>query len=71
MTQYFFTRKTKLIGGKLARALFLILGALEYLSRFFPRISNIRIPIYKLYSLERRKILRWSAISITIVVERV
>jgi hypothetical protein len=50
---------------------FLILGALEYLSRFFPRISNIRIPIYKLYSLERRKILRWSAISITIVVERV
>jgi SAM-dependent methyltransferase len=49
---------------------FLILGALEYLSRFFPRILNIRIPIYKLYSLERRKILRWSAVSMTIVMER-
>jgi len=48
---------------------FLILGALEYLSLFFPRILNIRIPIYKLYSLEKRKILRWSAISMTIVVE--
>lgn len=50
---------------------FLILGALEYLSRFFPRISNIRIPLYKLYSLERRKILRWSAVSMTMVVRRV
>lgn len=50
---------------------FLFLGVLEYLSRLFPRISNIRIPIYKLYSLERRRILRWSVVSMTIVVERV
>jgi ubiquinone/menaquinone biosynthesis C-methylase UbiE len=50
---------------------FLFLGALEYLSRLFPRISNIHMPIYTLYSLERHKMLRWSAVSMTIVVERV
>lgn len=50
---------------------FLFLGVLEYLSYFFPRVLNIQIPFYKLYLLERRKILRWSAISMTIVVESV
>ena len=50
---------------------FLLSGVLDFISYFFPRISNIPIPIYKLYSLERRKILRWSAISMTIIVERV
>jgi|WetSurMetagenome_2_1015567.scaffolds.fasta_scaffold05996_2 ubiquinone/menaquinone biosynthesis C-methylase UbiE len=49
---------------------FLILSTLEYLSRLFPRISNIALPIYKLYSLERHRILSWSAVSITIIVKR-
>jgi SAM-dependent methyltransferase len=50
---------------------FLFLGVLSVLYHFFPRLSNIHMPLYKLYSLERRKILRWSAVSMTIVVERV
>lgn len=50
---------------------FLFLDVLNYLYHFFPRLSNIHMPLYKLYSLGRRKILRWSAVSMTIVVERV
>lgn len=50
---------------------FFLLGVVEFLFYFFPRLSNIQIPIYKLYSLERREILRWSAISMTMVIERV
>lgn len=50
---------------------FLFLGFLSVLYHFFPRLSNIHIPFYKLYSLEKRRILRWAAVSMTIVVERV
>ena len=50
---------------------FLLLGVLGIASYFFPRISNLPIPVDKLRLFERRKILRWSAISMTIVVETV
>ena len=50
---------------------FLILGVLQYLFRFFPRASRIRVPLYTIYSLEKHDILRWSAVSVTIVAERV
>lgn len=50
---------------------FLFLNILNYLNHFFPRLSHTHLPLQKLYSLERRKILRWSAVSMTIVVERV
>jgi len=50
---------------------FLFLGVLGYLSYFFPRILDVQIPMYKLYLLERRRILSWSAISMAIVIESV
>lgn len=50
---------------------FLVLGVLQYLFQFFPRASRIRMPFYTIYSLEKRKLLRWSAVSMTMVVERV
>lgn len=50
---------------------FLLLSVLGIVSYFFPRISNLPIPAEKLHLFERRKILRWSAISMTIVAETV
>ena len=49
---------------------FLFLGILNYLYHFFPKLSNVHMPLYKLYSLEKSKIFRWSAVSVTIIVER-
>ena len=48
---------------------FLFLAVLEYLYYFFPRILNILTApfLQKLYLLERRKLLRWSAVSMIIV----
>jgi ubiquinone/menaquinone biosynthesis C-methylase UbiE len=48
---------------------FLFLSILKYGSYFLPKITNIRIPIYRLYLLEKHWILRWSAVSMTIIVE--
>lgn len=50
---------------------FLFLAVLEYLSLLFPKVSSILPPplLQKLYSLERHELLKWSAISITIVVK--
>jgi ubiquinone/menaquinone biosynthesis C-methylase UbiE len=50
---------------------FLFLSILKYVSYFLPKITNIRMPIYRLYLLEKHWILRWSAISVTIIVESV
>jgi ubiquinone/menaquinone biosynthesis C-methylase UbiE len=50
---------------------FLFLNILKYISYFFPGITNIRLPIFRLYLLEKHWILRWSAVSITIIVESV
>ena len=49
---------------------FLFLAVLSYLSYFFPQVLSFFTPQFyqKLYSIERRKPLRWSAISMTIVV---
>jgi ubiquinone/menaquinone biosynthesis C-methylase UbiE len=49
---------------------FLFLVVLDYLYHLFPGFSKIRLPYDKLYHIERRNILRWSAVSMTIVVER-
>jgi SAM-dependent methyltransferase len=48
---------------------FLFLSGLQYLSYIFPIILKIQLPISRLYALENRRILRWSAVSMTIVVE--
>jgi SAM-dependent methyltransferase len=48
----------------------LVVGFLSYLYRFFPKLSKIPLPIQKLHSLEKYEILSWSAVSMTIVVER-
>ena len=50
---------------------FLFLRVLEYLSYVFPRILSIQIPIHKLYFLEQRAILRWSAVGMTVVLESI
>ena len=50
---------------------FFILGVLGIVSYFFPNISNLQIPIEKLRLIEKHKMLRWSAISMTIVAEKV
>jgi hypothetical protein len=49
----------------------LFLEVLNYLYHFFPWLSNVHMPIYRLYSFERRKIMSWSAVSMTIIAERV
>ena len=46
---------------------FLFLNIYESLSFIFPSLSRIQIPIYGLYSLEKSNLLRWSAISMTII----
>ena len=48
---------------------FLFLSGLQYISYIFPIILQIQLPIYRLYALENHRILRWSAVSMTIVVE--
>ena len=50
---------------------FLFLNILSFIRQLLPLLSNIRIPLYAVYSLERSKILRWSAVSVTIIVEHV
>jgi ubiquinone/menaquinone biosynthesis C-methylase UbiE len=48
---------------------FLFLNFLGIMSYFFPRIERFPLPIEKVRLFERRKILQWSAISMTIVVQ--
>jgi ubiquinone/menaquinone biosynthesis C-methylase UbiE len=50
---------------------FLLLSVLGIVSYFFPKLSNLPIPVDKLRFFENHKILRWSAISMTIVAEKV
>ena len=50
---------------------FLLLGFLGIVSYFFPRISDLPMPADKLRLFEKRSILRWSAISMTLIAEAV
>ena len=50
---------------------FFLLSFFEYLSYLFPWVTNIQMPLNKLFLPERHKMLRWTAISITIVAKRV
>jgi SAM-dependent methyltransferase len=50
---------------------FLFLNLLSFAQQFLPKLSNIHLPVYKLYFLEKSRMLRWSAVSMTIIAERV
>jgi ubiquinone/menaquinone biosynthesis C-methylase UbiE len=50
---------------------FLLLSLLGIVSYFFPKLSSYPIPIDKLRLFEKRRVLRWSAISLTIVAKKV